>query len=187
MSAIMDGVALGRHAALDQDVHAVDVDVLQDAGVVRDDDERAVAALAIDLHAARDDGQRVHVQAGVGFVQEGQLRLEQQQLQHLELLLLAAGKAHAQLAVQVGRVHVQLLGQFLDVLAELLALHVAHARAACGNGAQEAADGHAGNLHRRLEAQEKARVRALVSGQVCDILAVERDFAAGHRVFRDRP
>ena len=66
--------------------------------------------------------------------------------------------------------------------AELLALHVAHPRAACGNGAQEAADGHAGDLHRRLEAQEKTRVRAFIGGQICDILSVERDFAAGHRV-----
>ena len=178
------GVALGRHAALDQHVHAVDVDVLQDARVVRDDDERAVAALAVHVHAAGNHGQRVHVKAGVGFVKEGQFRLKQQQLQHFELLLFAAGKAHAQLAVQVGRVHVQFLGQFLHVLAELLALHVADARTTCGNGAQEAADGHAGNLDRRLEAQEKARVRALVSGQVCDILAIERNFAAGYRIFR---
>ena len=65
---------------LHHNVHAIDVDVLQDAGVVRDDDERAVAGLAVLLDAAGHDAERVDVEAGVGLVQDGQFRLEKQKL-----------------------------------------------------------------------------------------------------------
>ena len=70
----------------------------------------------------------------------GQLRLEQQQLQHFELLLFAAREANAQLAVEVGGVEVELLRHsFLGVLAELLALKVQAFPRPAAAGAQEAA------------------------------------------------
>ena len=71
--------------ALDHNVDAVDIQMLQDARVVRDDEHGAVAALAVGVHAMADGGKRVDVQARVGFVQDGELRLQKQKLEHLDL------------------------------------------------------------------------------------------------------
>ena len=166
---------------LHHDMHAVDVDALKNARVVRDDDERAVTGAAVCIDAARNDGKGVDVEARVGFVENGQLRLEQQQLQHFELLLFAAREANAQLAVEVGGVEVEFCAQFLGVLAELLALKV-QAFAARGRCAQEARQRNAGNLDGRLEAQEHACMAALVGRKRSNVLAVEHDGASGHVV-----
>ena len=131
------GVALGHHAAAHHDVHAVDVEVLEDARVVGDDDQRAARGATVRVDAARHHAQRVHVEARVRLVEDGKLRFQQQQLQHLQLLLLAAREAHAQLAVEIRRIHVQLVGQGAHVLLELLALELF--AVAAGDGcAQEA-------------------------------------------------
>ena len=104
------GVVLADDAPVDHHVDAVDLEMLEDARVVGDDDERAVGAFAVGVHAAGDHAEGVDVQTGVGLVQDGEFGLEQQQLQHLDLLLLTAGEAHAQFAIEVGGVHVELGG-----------------------------------------------------------------------------
>ena len=102
----------------------------------------------------------------VGFVQDGELRLQQQKLEHLDLLFLAAREAHAQLAVEVGGVHVELCRELLDAPAELLALHL-QAGAAGDAGTQKARQRHARDLDRGLEAQEQpARERLSVVSSV---------------------
>lgn len=63
-----------------------------------------------------------------------------------------------------------------DAATELLALHF-EALAAGEGGAQEAGQRHAGDLDGRLEGQEQAGARALVAGEVRDVLAVEVDGA----------
>ena len=105
--------------ALDHNVDAVDIQVLQDARVVRDDEHGAVAALAVGVHTVADGGQGVDVQAGVGLVQDGELGLQQQKLEHLDLLFLAAREAHAQLTVEVGGIHVKLGRELLDARKKL--------------------------------------------------------------------
>ena len=87
----------------------------------------------------------------------------------------------ASLAVEVGHVHVELACQLGDATAELLALHL-EALAPGDGGAQEAGQRHAGDLHRRLEGQEQARARALVAGELGDVLAVEEDGALVHAI-----
>ena len=57
------GIVLAHDVALDHNVDAVDIQVLQDARVVRDDEHGAVAALAVRVHAVADGGQGVDVQA----------------------------------------------------------------------------------------------------------------------------
>ena len=57
------GIVLAHNVTLDHNVDAVDIQVLQDARVVRDDEHGAVAALAVGVHAVADGGQRVDVQA----------------------------------------------------------------------------------------------------------------------------
>ncbi len=91
---------------------------------MRDDEHGAVAALAVGVHAVADGGKRVDVQTRVGLVQDGELGLQQQKLEHFDLLLLAAREAHAQLAVEIGGIHVELGRELLDATAELLALHL---------------------------------------------------------------
>ena len=64
--------------AVDEHVDLVDLELLEDARVVRDDEHGAVTALAVGVHAVADGGKGVDVQAGVGFVQDGELGLQQQ-------------------------------------------------------------------------------------------------------------
>ena len=94
-------------AAADEDVHELRLDVAQDAGVVRDQQDAAVLALRVAVDALGDDAQRVDVQAGVGLVEDGDLRLEQAQLQDLVALLLAAGEALVDAALGERRVDVE--------------------------------------------------------------------------------
>src|SRR5690606_3672509 len=73
------GAALGDDATADEHVHELGLDVAQDAGVVRDQQHATVLALLVAVHALGHDAQRVDVEAGVGLVQDGDLRLEQAQ------------------------------------------------------------------------------------------------------------
>ena len=150
------GAALGDEVAADHDVRAVDVDALEDARVVRDDEKRPSALLAVGRDAARDHGQGVDVQAGVRLVEDGELGLQEQQLQHLHLLLLAAREAHVELAGEVGRVHVELLAQLAHAATELLGRHL-ELGALLADRAQEAVQRHARNLDGRLVGKEDAR------------------------------
>ena len=105
-------------------MRVVDGQALQDARVVRDDEQRAVAFGAVKLHSARYDGKRIDVQSRVGFVKHCQFRAQKEQLQHLDLFLLAAGKPDAKLAVEIRGIHVQRLGKLLRRFAEFLVLHL---------------------------------------------------------------
>ena len=70
------------------------------------------------VHALCDDLQRVDVQARVRLVQERQGGLEHEHLQHLHALLLSAGEALVEIAVDEVLVHlheVHGLAQLLDV------------------------------------------------------------------------
>ena len=79
-------------AAVRQHVDDIGHDVVQQALVVRDDENRAIRA-AHRVHAVRDDLQRVDVEPGVGLVEDRQRRLEHRHLKDLVALLLAAGEA----------------------------------------------------------------------------------------------
>ena len=81
----------------------------------------------------------------------------------------------------MGGIHVELGRELLDATAELLALHL-QAGAAGDAGAQKARQRHARNLDRGLEAQEQAGARALVGGELGDVLAVKDDAAVVDRV-----
>lgn len=174
-------VVVPHDMALDHHVDAVDIEMLEDAGVVGDDEHRAVTVLAVGVHAVADGGQCVDVETGVRLVEDGKLGLQQQELEHLYLLFLAAREAHAQLTVEVGGVHVELGGELFDATAELLALHL-KTRATGDACAQEARQRHTGNLDGSLEAQEQAGAGALVGREIGDVLPVENDAAVVDRV-----
>ena len=67
------------------------------------------------VDAVGDDPQRVDVEARVGLVEDGELRLEHRHLEDLVALLLAAGEALVDRAAQEALVHLDelhpLLGQ----------------------------------------------------------------------------
>ena len=94
-------------ATAEEHVHELRLDVAQDAGVVRDQQDAAVLGFGVAVDALADHAQRVDVQAGVGLVEDRDLRLEQTELQDLVALLLAAGEAFVDTALGERRVDVE--------------------------------------------------------------------------------
>src|SRR5438034_1015053 len=86
LAAALDDPALG------EDVDDVGGDVVQQALVVRDQED-AELRVQHRVDALGDDPQRVDVEARVGLVEDRDLRLEDAQLEPLESLLLAAAEA----------------------------------------------------------------------------------------------
>ena len=68
------GAALLGDPAVDEDVDEVGLDVAQDARVVRDEQDADAGALLGAVDALGDDPQRVDVEAGVGLVEDRDLR-----------------------------------------------------------------------------------------------------------------
>src|SRR5205809_1085259 len=82
--------ALLGDLAVNEDVHEVRLDVAKDPRVVRDEQQPETGLLLGAVDALRDDLERVDIEAGVGLVEDRELRLEQLELQDLMALLLAA-------------------------------------------------------------------------------------------------
>ena len=164
-------------------MRGVDVQRLQNARGVRDDEERAVRALTEEPHALGHRAHGVHVQTGVGLVEDGELRLEHEHLQNFGFLFLAAGKAHVQVAFGVALVHAQQPHGLPQALFE-----VPKPQAVAGlllqRAADEGAERHARHLQRVLEGEEDAAFSALIDRQGGDVLAVKYDAAARHGVDR---
>src|SRR5680860_1571285 len=78
--------------AVNENVHKVGLDVAQNAGVVGDQKDAEPSALLRSVHSFGDDLEGIHVEAGVGLVENREARLEQFQLQDLVAFLLASGE-----------------------------------------------------------------------------------------------
>ena len=154
------------------------------------DHERAHLGADQLLHAARDDAQRVDVEAGVGLVEHRHPRLQHRHLEDLDALLLAAGEAVVEIARGELAADLQVVHLREELLAELRdrdrVVDAAVPRLADGvdRAAQEARHGHAGDRVRVLEGEEEAALRALVRPQLRHVLAVEEDLALGDLVGR---
>ena len=183
------GPAFAHDTPVDEDVHEVGLDVVEDALVVRDH-ERAHLGADEAAHAVCDDPERVDVEPGVGLVEHRDPRREHRHLQDLDALLLAAGEAVVQVAAGHLLRDLELLHRRGQLLAELGNLDrvvlAAVPRLADGvdRGAKEAGDGHAGHGVRVLEREEEAALRALVRPHLEDRLAVQEDVALGDLVGR---
>ncbi|ODN71252.1 hypothetical protein A6302_01449 [Methylobrevis pamukkalensis] len=162
-------------------MHHVRHDVIEQALVVGDDDEGALRRPQ-GVHAVRDHLQRVDVETGIGLVEDAELGLEQRHLHDLVALLLTAGKADVERALQhLGR-DVEPARGLLDEAHEVRRRDLAlAARLALGveGRLQEGHGGDARDLDRILEGEEEARRRALVRPHLQDRLAVEQDVAFG--------
>src|SRR5690606_17582709 len=89
----LDDLALVKH------VHAIRNYVFEQTLVVRDDDHGAVRRTQ-GIHAFRNDLQRVDVEAGVGFVEDAEARLQKLHLKNFSTLLLTTRKADIQRTLQ---------------------------------------------------------------------------------------
>ena len=162
-------------------MHEVRHDVVQQPLVVRDHQNGALRA-AHGVHALRDDAQRVDVQAGIGLVQNGQLRLQHGHLQNLVALLFAAGKGFVHRAVHQLLVHVQQLQLLAHQRQEIHGVHFVLAAILADRvqrRAQEIGVADAGNLDGILKRQEHAFAGGVFGLHRQQVLAVEEDFAAG--------
>src|SRR5699024_4893973 len=164
-----------------EDVHVVRRHVLQDSGVVGDQHDADVGGLLGTVDALGDHAQGVHVETGVGLVEDRDAGLEQLHLADLVALLLAAGEALGDGALGEDVIHLEIVHGALDVLdrgAQRGGLAVDRGL----GGAQEVGHGHAGDLDRVLHGQEQAGAGALVDAHLEHVLAVEGDLAGGDLV-----
>ena len=144
-------------------MHEVRLDVAQDPGVVGDQQHAGLAGVADPVDALADHAQRVDVEAGVGLVEDRDLRLEQLQLHDLVPLLLAAGEALVDVALGERRVHAEALHGALQLAAPGAQLRRLAVDRGLG-GAQEVGHRDAGHLDRVLHGQEQAGAGPLVDG-----------------------
>src|SRR5205823_3348978 len=110
------GIAALDDPAIDEHVDVFWNHVVEQALVVGHDEHRARRA-AHRIDPVRDEAQRVDVEAGVRFVEDAELRLEDRHLEDLVFLLLAAGETLVQPALHEGLVEAEELR---------LVLHEAH-------------------------------------------------------------
>ena len=89
---------------------------LQNTGGMCDDQQRTVGSLTEQTHALGYDTDSIDIQAGIGLIQDGQLRLQHQHLQNLGFLLLAAGETDIQIALRIRFIHMQQSHRLLQFL-----------------------------------------------------------------------
>src|SRR6185436_18564470 len=99
------GPTLLDDPAVDEDMDEVRLDVAQDPGVVRDQQDADVTAGGNTVDTFGDDLEGIDVQPGVGLVQDGHLGAQQLHLENLVALLLAAGETLVDIALGERRVH----------------------------------------------------------------------------------
>src|SRR5690606_34456857 len=176
--AALDDAAVGEH------VHAVRADVLEQALVVGDDHEGAVRG-AQRVDALGDRAQGIDVQARVGLVEDRELGFEHRELEDLVALLLAAGEALVDAALEQAVVQVQhrhLLAHALEELHRVQFLLAARAALRVQGRAQEIGVVHARDLDRVLEGEEQAGRGPLLGRQRQQVATLEGHFAGGDLV-----
>src|SRR5947209_7141619 len=98
-------------------MHEVGGDVVQHALIVGDEQNAQVGS-GQSVDALRNDAQGVDVEAGVGFVHQGDLWLKQGHLQNLGAFLFATGEAVVDGAVNEAVIHFKELHFGLQQFAE---------------------------------------------------------------------
>src|SRR5215204_3137526 len=107
-------------ATVDQEVHAVGLEVVEEPLVLGDRQHTQVGLLLANLlHAAGHRLECIDVETRIGLVEDRQVRLEDGELQDLVALLLAPGEAVVQVAVREGGIHVEPLHPLADAPTQL--------------------------------------------------------------------
>ena len=147
------------------------------------DDEHAGLRPAEGVDPVRDDLEGVDVQTGIGFVEQGEGRLQHGHLQDFAALFLAAGeslvdRARGEIPRHLEEIH--FLVKLGVIFGGLQFLTLGQAR--LQGGTEEVGDGHPGNFARVLEGEENTLAGPRVGLHDKDALAVEKDIAGSHRV-----
>src|SRR5262245_57704241 len=159
-------------------------DVVQESLIVGNDDGGIIGSPEA-VHAVRHDAQRIDVQSGIGFIENGETRLEDRHLENLIPLLLAAGESEVD-----GPAHdvrspfddLQLALEKVDEIDRADLFLAAGLSKLILRRTQKVGVGDAGDLHRILEREEDTGLRALLRLQVEEILALVDDRSARDRV-----
>src|SRR5260221_2932048 len=169
-----EALVAGAHdAAVAQDVDDVGHDIVEQALVMRDYD-RGVLGRAKLVDAVGDDAQRVDIKPAIGLVEDRELRLEHRHLEDLVALLLTAGEADIDGALQQILADIEELQLGAHGFEELAGAELGlAARAVHGveRGAQEIQVVHAGDLDRVLEGEEDTGARPLIGREREEILS----------------
>ena len=150
---------------------------------MRDDHQRRVFVLLIFADAGGNDVNGVDVEPRVRLVEDGEGRLEHEQLKDLRLFLLAAGEADVQVAVGVRRIHVQDFHRLRQLFSENPELD-ARARALLQRRAEETAQRQPRHFQRRLKREDHPRPGALRRGLFVHVPAVEENLPRADRIAR---
>ena len=128
------------------------------------------------VHTFGDDTQSIHVQTGVGFVEDGELRLQEFKLEDFGAFLLTAGEAFVHGTGGELRVHLESLHgrrQILGPLADTGGFAVDFGL----GGAQEVGHGDTRHFDRVLHGKEQTGLGALIGGHLEDVLAIKEGLA----------
>src|ERR1035438_2208904 len=166
-------------------------DVVEEPLMMGDDDHGPIGT-SKRVHPTGDDPEGIDVEAGVGLVQDGELRLENRHLQDLIALLLTTRETLVDRPAHEAIVHLDklhpLLGQgkefhYIELLEPTSPAQRVERRA------QEVQVAHPGDLHRVLEGQEHTGRGPVLGRQGEQVPALEEDLAgdvvglmAGHHV-----
>jgi hypothetical protein len=165
-------------------MHHVGFDVVEQALIVGDDHERALrSAQCVDAVGHRLE--RVDVEAGIGLVENRELRLQHRELEDLVALLLAAAEALVDAAVQqlvLQMQHRQFLAHEFQELHRVQLGLAARPALRVERAAQEIGVVHARDLDRILEGEEHAGGGPFLGLQREQVAALERHRAFGHVV-----
>ena len=177
------GAAALDDLSVDEDVGMGDVEGLEDGRVMGDDEERFALFLLELLNALGDDADSVDVEAGVGLVEDGEVRVEDEELKDLRLFLFAAGEADVEVTVCIVFRNGQDVRDLLDLLAEVPQFD-ALARTHLDRVTHKVGNGDAGDFDGVLERHEQARLGALVRGLREQVEVAVLDGAFGHFIGR---
>ena len=162
-------------------MHEVWLDVVEDSGVVSDQQDAHAGGSLHAVHAFRDDLQCVNIEARVGLVKNGKLWLQKLHLQNLVTLLFATREAFVDVALGEGRIHLECVhraAHFLNPTAKGWSLAVDCSLC----GAKEVAHRNAWDLDWVLHRQEDAGACTLVNAHLEYVLTIEQNLALGYGV-----
>jgi len=143
------------------------------------------SVLAELFDAVGDDLEGVDVEAGVGLVEDGELRLEHRHLEDLVALLLAAGEAFVDRALEERLVefdHLDLLSHEREEVHGVELLLAAMVADGVERGPEEVGVADARDLDRVLEGEEEALAGAGLGVELEQVLVCVADLAAGDLV-----
>jgi len=156
-------------------------DVVEQALIVSDQDHGAVRR-SQRVHAARDDFQRVDIEAGIGFIEDGELGFEHGHLENFVPFFLATGKTGVDRTIHEVLAHLHELHAVFDQREEIHGVKIRLAAVFADGvqrGFEEIKIADAGDFDGVLKCHEDAFAGAVLGRHFKKILAFVEDLAIG--------